>query len=334
VRLDESADQHQADTEAQPRSSHRDETAPRAAVVGQSDRPAVSVVIPVLNDAAGIRRCVAALRRQSYPEKKFEIIVVDNGSTDDTGHVVSTLDVRILQETSRRSSYAARNAGLRESSGDVLAFTDADCTPSEEWIEMGVRALEKRHADLVGGHVQFELPSRPSGAEIWDSVTNMQIEQNVRERGVAKTANLFVRRTVFDAIGPFSSDLRSGGDVAWTGNATRNGFTLVFAPDARVSHPTRRLRQLVSKQFRVGSGQATIMRRAGDPTRRQLQSALRYIAPPTPDLVTTQLKAKLATASPSQFTRVWMAAWLCRAATGLGALVSAVSHTQGRERDR
>jgi len=284
----------------------------------------VSVIVPVLNDPDGIRRCVDALHRQSYPRSRYEVIVVDNGSTGSTIDVLSALEVTVLSETDQLGSYAARNTGLRAASGGVVAFTDADCVPSERWLEEGIEAMQIERADLVGGNVRFALSARPSGAEIWDSITNMQVEQNIRERQVAKTANLFVRRAVFDAIGPFPGTLRSGGDVAWTGTATRNGFSLVFARKAEVVHAARRLGRLMAKQFRVGVGQTGVARTTGLPRSLLIRRALGRLAPPSYGLVASQLSTKHRHATGVLFGRVWMAAWLCRAATGAGALTAVV----------
>lgn len=319
--FEESDNQKPSGSERQPKP---DFGSARDAVEDQGDDPLVSVIVPVFNNPRGIERCVGALQRQTYPAHRHQLIVVDDGSTDATGSVIARLGVTSVRETSSRGSYAARNAGLREASGTVVAFTDADCCPGERWLEEGVRALKNLKADLVGGRVSFELPRRPSGAEIWDSITNMQVEQNIRERGVAKTANLFVRRSLFDAIGPFASELRSGGDVAWTGEATRRGYILAFAPTAEITHPARRLSQLVPKQYRVGVGKAMVADRSHASRWGLCHQALRYIIPPSRSLIDTQLEAKRTPVTGVDFMRVWGAAWMCRAATGLGTLISII----------
>lgn len=275
----------------------------------------MSVIVPVRNDPAGIQRCVAALRRQTYPEDRFEILVVDNDSTDDTFDVLTRLPVRALRERSTRSSYAARNRALAESTAAVVAFTDADCTPCEGWIEAGTSCMLERRADLVGGFVRFQFDGAPTGAQLWDASTNMQVETNIRTRGVAKTANLFVRREVVEAIGPFPVAAPSGGDVAWTRRATAAGFSLLFEPAAEVLHPARRLAALAHKQLRVGRGQAAHVN-AGGAVRR----AMWLLLPPSPSQVHEQLRAAGHRAANAVFLRVWTAAWICRAATAAGIL--------------
>ena len=112
--------------------------------------PRVSVIVPVLDGASCIDRCLEALLAQTYPSHRVELIVVDNGSRDATPDRVRTHPVTLLVERSVRSPYAARNAGIQRASGEVIAFTDADCVPAKDWLERGVAALER---ECGGGRV-------------------------------------------------------------------------------------------------------------------------------------------------------------------------------------
>ena len=221
--------------------------------------PFVSVIVPVYNDQTGIARCLDALRSQTYPDDLFEVLVVDNGSTDDTRAAIREFDVELLVEDEIQGSYAARNRGIEDAAGSVLAFTDADCTPDSNWIEAGVETLQAEDADLVGGRVVFDFSAQKTAAERFDASVNMRNDQSVRD-GVAKTANVFVRRTVVDDIGLFPSHLPSGGDVHWTQAATDSGYRLVYGEQAIVHHPSRDLAELLRKQYRVGTGQIQIWR--------------------------------------------------------------------------
>lgn len=221
--------------------------------------PFVSVIVPVYNDPTGISRCLDALRSQTYSNDQFEVLVVDNGSTDDTREAIQEFDVKLLIEDEVQGSYAARNRGIENAAGSVLAFTDADCTPDPNWIEAGVETLQAEDADLVGGRVVFEFSEQKTAAERFDASVNMRNDKSVRD-GVAKTANVFVRRTVVDDVGLFPSHLPSGGDVHWTQTATDSGYRLVYGEQAIVHHPSRGLAELLRKQYRVGTGQIQIWR--------------------------------------------------------------------------
>lgn len=225
----------------------------------EHNRPFVSVIIPVYNDPEGIRRCLKALIVQTYPGELFEIIVVDNGSTEHTQEVVREFDVTLRVEDEIQGSYAARNTGIEAADGEIVAFTDADCTPDSEWIQAGVAKLGKTEADMAAGRVRFEFSEERTAAERFDASVNMRNDKNVGD-GIAKTANLFIRSRVFETVGMFPEHLLSGGDVYWTKSATDAGFELVYAPKAIVSHPSRKLQDLLRKQYRVGKGQIQIWR--------------------------------------------------------------------------
>ncbi len=228
-----------------------------------SEHPFVSVIVPVYNDPAGIRRCLTALTEQTYPDDRYEVLAVDNGSTDNTPEVIREFEgVELLVEDEIQGSYAARNCGIEAAAGEIFAFTDADCTPDPEWIAAGVETLDREAADLVGGRVVFEFSDEKTAAERFDASVNMRNDQSVQD-GVAKTANVIVRREVVEDIGPFPQHLVSGGDVHWIRAATDAGYKLVYSADVIVRHPSRQLRELLRKQYRVGKGQIQIWRLDG-----------------------------------------------------------------------
>jgi glycosyltransferase AglE len=296
--------------------------------------PFVSVVVPVYNDRRRIGACLAALLDQAYPRNCYEVIVVDNGSIDGTREVVAAQPVTLLVETRVRGSYAARNRALREARGEVIAFTDADCVPTRQWIAAGVHALEAQAADLAGGAVRLVASPRPSGAEIYDSITNMRQERTIRERQVAKTASLFVRARLFETLGPFTDSLPSGGDVDWTGRATRRGYRLIFVQEAEVIHPTRRLLALLGKQFRVGRGQyglrredvsaQTVAARGPGRTRLALGAEIRRAWPRSLHELRREMEVSGVPVTPYRLARVWAAGSLCRLFTVLGTLTQAL----------
>jgi glycosyltransferase involved in cell wall biosynthesis len=230
----------------------------------ESSQSFVTVIVPMYNAVSEVRGLVRALGAQTFPTENYEVLLVDNGSKDGTreraraeiAHLGGSF--RLLLEAETRGSYAARNLGLAHARGQLIAFTDVDCRPVEGWLEAGVRCLEGE-ADLAGGPVEFRHAGpRENAAEWLDARTNMQIELGIERRGVAKTANLFVRSTAFASVGKFPQGMLSGGDVAWTRAATSAGLKLVFAPEAKVRHPSRSWVELFQKQFRVGLGHSAI----------------------------------------------------------------------------
>jgi glycosyltransferase AglE len=220
--------------------------------------PFVSVIIPHLNNSRGLLRLLESLARQHYPRDSFEIIVVDNGSATGIDDVVMGFNVRLGYERELLGSYAARNKGIRLARGEILCFIDCDCTAHENWIAEGVKTLRERNAHLVGGNVIFTFSEKRQAAEYYDAITNMGIEAAVKERGVAKTANLFIKKEILARTGLFPGHLVSGGDIYFTAKAVQEGFRLAYSPGAYIYHPTRTFSSLIQKSLRVGAGKAAI----------------------------------------------------------------------------
>jgi glycosyltransferase involved in cell wall biosynthesis len=230
----------------------------------------ISVIIPVLDDGVRLGLCLAALERQDT-SADFEVLVVDNGSSDDPASIVARYArARLLREP-RRSSYAARNRGVACARGAILAFTDSDCIPARDWLRRGLARLnEGLGAQFVGGAVGTfaQTPSRPTAVELYESLHAFPQRDYVEKLGFSVTANLFVARPVFDAVGEFSSDLESSGDREWGERASAAGVRGIYAADVRVDHPRRRsLPELNRKAKRLCRGDAQLRALRGEPRR-------------------------------------------------------------------
>lgn len=203
--------------------------------------PSVSVVVPVHNGASALPHLLAALSAQRGVQP-FEVVVVDNRSTDATAAVAAASPVvsRVVTEP-RPGSYVARNAGWRAATGDVIAFTDADCAPDADWLLALVTALDAG-ADLAGGAVVPGPPPPGPWAGWWaayDRTMYLDQADNVAHNGFAATANLAVRRAVLEELDGFDAALASGGDAFFGRRATAAGHRLVWVPDAVVRHEPR-----------------------------------------------------------------------------------------------
>lgn len=220
--------------------------------------PSVSVIVPVFNDSQGLMRCLVALSNQSYSREQYEIIVADNGSSDDVEAVIREFDVVFVSENIP-SSYAARNRGISVAKGEVLAFTDADCIPASDWLEMGVKTLTTvENCGLVGGKIEvtFNNPLEPNIAEIYDQATAFPQKRFVEADNYAATANVFTFRKVIDKVGPFEGTLKSNGDREWGNRVFSSGFKLVYSGNVQVAHPARSsYLQILKKYRRLMGGQ-------------------------------------------------------------------------------
>lgn len=191
-----------------------------------------TVIIPARDAAGTLGATLAALARQETTAG-FEVIVVDDGSSDQTAAVAETgaVPVRLLRGTGYGPA-SARNLGAAAASGRALLFTDADCVPESGWLTAALRALE--HADLVQGQV---LPADDIPRGPYDRFIVV-----VSEYGLYETANLAIRRDLFDRLGGFESILapRRGielGEDVWLGwRARRLGARTTFCAAAVVRH--------------------------------------------------------------------------------------------------
>jgi glycosyltransferase involved in cell wall biosynthesis len=196
--------------------------------------PAASVIVPARDAAATLITLLDALAAQDL-EEPFEVIVVDDGSSDQTARLAREHPaVTTVLEQEARGPGAARNRGAAEAGAPVLAFTDADCVPDRSWLRQALGVLEEG-ADLVQGAV---LP--PEGAAVGPFDRALWA---TRLTHLYETANLVLRRELFDQIGGFEAWLtpRAGGkelaEDVWLGwRAVRAGARIVYAPDALVHH--------------------------------------------------------------------------------------------------
>lgn len=209
-------------------------------------RPAVSpgtpfatVIVPVWNGEAQIGECLAHLLKQSAAPS-YEVIVVDDGSTDGTADAVARFPaVRLVRCPARRGPAAARNHGATRARGTVLLFTDADCRPCERWVAEMTRPF-LADAEVAGargayGSDQTALVARLVQAEYVERYRMMAAKPRIDYIGAYSAA---YRRDVFLAAGGFSSRFAEAssedGDLSYRLDA--EGRKLVFCPEAVVLH--------------------------------------------------------------------------------------------------
>lgn len=228
---------------------------------GVAAPPTVSVVVPFRDAAAHLPGLLDALEQQDLPDERFEVLLVDDGSTDDGPHLVAQalgdgrVPGRMVSSQPPPSSYAARNAGVAAATGDVLAFTDADCRPAPDWLSALLARLAPAEADqVVAGAVEMTVDDRRNPWELFDAAVHLD-NAAAATTGRVATANMAVRRAVFTSVGPFP-EVTSGGDHLWSRRAREQGHAVVFAPEVVVAHPTRSTRAaLEAKLDRTSRGQ-------------------------------------------------------------------------------
>lgn len=207
-----------------------------------SELPFVSVVIPTYNMKALLRDAVESVCRQSYPKDRYEIIVVDNSSTDGTETMMPALIkgspcVISYYRKENEGPGASRNLGIAKAKGSIVAFTDSDCVADRDWLSSGMSAMGEGT-----GLVQGKTLPNPQQQQSTFSRSQTVINEN----GMYATCNIFYRREALDRAGGFSPDFcglnrfgrpRWGGedtDLAW--RIKKLGWKSVFAEDAVIYH--------------------------------------------------------------------------------------------------
>ncbi|MBE9213109.1 glycosyltransferase [Plectonema cf. radiosum LEGE 06105] len=224
----------------------------------------VSVIIPVYNDSERLKLCLQALENQTYSKDLYEVIVVDNASTEDIKSVVNQFSQAKYTYENKPGSYVARNKGITISKGDIIAFTDADCIPSLDWIEKGTtKLLKTSNCGLVGGKIEviFKNQTQPTIIELYDSITAFPQQYFIEKDKFGATANVFTFKSVIDSIGGFNNGLKSNGDREW-GNRVSFQYKLIYAEDTCVCHPARyTYTQMQKKYARLVGGQYDLQKK-------------------------------------------------------------------------
>ena len=222
--------------------------------------PRVSVIIPHLNEPGDLRRCLRSLAAQRIDGIPFEIIVVDNGSTELPAAVCAAVPGVRLESESVPGPGPARNRGASVAQARLLAFIDADCVADPGWVLSIVEFMDRNPSvAFIGGDIRILLadPQRMTSIEAYESIYSYRAQRYVEHNGFAATGNMAVRAEVFRAVGPFGG-ISSMEDTEWGQRATGQGFKIAYLPDARVrtascksfAELTRRWDRHVAHEFR------------------------------------------------------------------------------------
>lgn len=217
----------------------------------------LSIVVPVHNEAPRVARCLEALLGQTAltgrnPHCTTEVIVVDDGSTDDTATIVARYPVRLIRQP-HRGSAVARNCGAAAAAGEFLLFTDADCRPRSDWAERMIEPFAE--ARVAGTKGLFRSDQRQLIARLVQAEYEEKEDRMLRQRRIAfaDTASAAFRATVFRELGGFRTDLGAVEDTEFSFRLTAMGHWLMLAPQAVVyhEHPTTLL-EYARRKFRYG----------------------------------------------------------------------------------
>lgn len=231
--------------------------------MAEAKGPYFSVIIPVYRDIERLNLCLTSFSKMANPRFEFEVIVVNNDPENTKLGLDASVYGYSLKEVLETTpgSYAARNKGISEAKGEVFAFTDSDCVPSFDWLQV---AHEHFYDDfnyetgILTGPVPlfYRDANKLSVAEVYEKYTGFTTEAYAKE-GYAITANWFSRALVIKEFGGFNSQLKSNGDSELSGRIS-NKYKVAYSDKLIVHHPSRyHTHELVGKYKRLIGGTYT-----------------------------------------------------------------------------
>jgi GT2 family glycosyltransferase len=202
------------------------------------ERPQISVVVPTRERPQDLQRCLAALEAQSVP-----------------------VEIVVIEDTEGRGPAWARNEGVKRAQGEVICFTDDDCTPATDWAEALAAPIFAGEAQATDGRTT--MGERATAADrAWEAIVSYLQEQaatpGTASPGFAPTANLACTRSFLEEL-PFDESFpaAAGEDRDWAERATRHGARPQFVPEALVVHKSGLgWRAFLRQQYRYGRGAA------------------------------------------------------------------------------
>lgn len=230
-------------------------------MVEEKIQPFISVIIPTYHDWKRLQLCLDALKKQTYPKERFEILVVNNDPEDKVPDSLNLPSNCVILEEEKAGSYAARNKAISLAKGTIFAFTDADCQPKEDWLEVAVKFFDQNpEINRIAGKVLlYSKNEKETWAEKYSIDFELQQDAIVKLTNAGMTANMITKSHVLDKVGHFNDELLSLGDMEWGGRAESKGFKIKYLEDCIVRHPARySLKELTTKTKRMAGGHVSI----------------------------------------------------------------------------
>ena len=230
-----------------------------------SNSPFISVVMPTYNRSHFLDRGLTALLNQCYPHACYEIIVVDDASTDETEDILERRRqaqperLHILRQDRNRGPAAARNRGVAEAKGALIAFTDDDCVVAPDWLDQIRRGLEEPRVAGVGGRVlAYETDSAIQRYQArYSAIAQPHMRQG--EILLLITANALFRREALLEVRGFPEQLTSAGgeELYLCHQLLDRGYVFRYNPEALVYHRySTSWRIFANTYYRYGQGKA------------------------------------------------------------------------------
>ncbi len=210
-------------------------------------KPIVSLVIPAYNEEKYIGRLLNCLKRQDCPKNDFEVIVVDNGSSDKTAEIAQSLGARVVRLGEKGVSLA-RQEGSLAARGQIIAGTDADVVMPANWVSEVIRTMQDKGIVGVAGHIKAHSNNAWVQILYFLSFEFYNLVKIVLGEVYFSGMNFALRKTVFEKSGGFNVGLMSGEDLDLSLRVAKYG-KLVFNRQLVVYSSSRRMQEGSLKSF-------------------------------------------------------------------------------------
>jgi glycosyltransferase involved in cell wall biosynthesis len=231
--------------------------------------PKASVVIPVFNCRGTIAKCINSLTVLEHPS--FEVIIVDDGSTDGTAEICEAFPrIRVIK-LDRGGPSRARNVGISQARGELIAFTDGDCIVDRRWLTELEKGFDRPEVAGVGGDQKSPQDETKMGRRIQEFLKligfmtdYIKTASVMRETEHNPSCNVMYRKSVVEEVGGFDEELFPSEDVELDLKIRRRGYALLYNPAAFVGHyRPGNYRDFASMMRRYGASQRYLVSRYG-----------------------------------------------------------------------
>jgi cellulose synthase/poly-beta-1,6-N-acetylglucosamine synthase-like glycosyltransferase len=237
--------------------------------------PFVSIVVGVRNEDRYIGECVDSLLSIDYPKEKYEIIIVDGMSNDNTQNIIKQYPVKLILNE-KQNVAAARNLGVKNAKGDLIAFTDGDCEVDKSWLKTLVKEFITALDDVacVGGpNLVFDTDPILARVVGYSQETLMGSGGSAQSYGYTKkqyvqsipNCNALYKKSAIEDVGFFDEYFVMGQDGDLNYRMQKAGYRFWYVPDAKVWHHRRAtLKSFAIRMFKYGAWMAELFKKHGE----------------------------------------------------------------------
>ena len=217
-------------------------------------------VVPLKNREKDVNELLNSYEQLVADQSEFVVVFIDDGSNDATANLL--LDAitsweKIVLTTNGVGPYSSRNIAIKHTQAEHYCFMDG--YPDKTYVENLKNNQGTR--DIVAGKIVLRHdPTRIF--EVYDSIFTFDAERSIKKYSAVASGNLVIHHRVFEKIGYFEENIRSGGDIIFTSRAVRNGFSIQYNSTLISYYKARNWRALILKTKRVGEGQVRIWYRS------------------------------------------------------------------------